>query len=158
MNRGLAGGHSVWVPIAGPRGWRCAPLESITEPRHPMTAQVGTRNGWGCASQSVDWPPGRVFNSFCSVQKAAKAEARRGIAPAYGRPSLCSAGALTKTGVADCNKMSVRPIAASCIRHNGGNDGFTTVAVPKSCTRNWRKGQSVDAKGCRSRVMQTAGV
>lgn len=146
MNRGLAGGHSVWVLIARPSGWRCMPLESITEPRHPMTTDKRPRNGWGCASQSVDWPPGRVFNSFCSVQITAKAQARHGIAPAFGRPSLCSALALTKTGVTDCNKMSVRPIAASCIRHNGGNVGLTTVAVPKSCTRNWRKGQRVDAR------------
>lgn len=80
------------------------------------------------------------------MQITAKAQARRGIAPAYGRPSLCSAGALTKTGVADCNKMSVRLIAASCIRHDSGNDGLTTVAVPKSCIRNWPKGQRVDAR------------
>jgi len=106
-----------------------------------MTTDVRPQNGWGCASQSVDWPPGRVLNSFCSVQKAAKAEARRGIAPAYGRPSLCSAGALTKTGVAYCNKMSIRTIAASRIRHDGGNDGYTTVAVPKNCTRRWHNGQ-----------------
>jgi hypothetical protein len=80
---------------------------------------------------------------MCDAQ--AKAQARRGIAPAYGRPSLCSARALTKTGVAYCNKMSVRPIAASRIRHDSGNDGLTTVAVPKRRTRNWRKGQRVGA-------------
>lgn len=36
-------------------------------------------------------------------------------------------------------------IAASCIRHDGGNDGVTTVAGPKRRTRNWRKGQRVGA-------------
>ena len=89
------------------------------------------------AGQGVRW--------LLQRETSAKAQAWRGTAPAFGRPSLCSAGALTKTGLADCNSMSVCSIAASEIPPDGGNDGLATVAVPKNCIRCWRKGQRVDA-------------
>jgi hypothetical protein len=44
-----------------------------------------------------------------------------------------------------CNRGSTQNITGSRVRHDGSNDGVTTVAVEENCTRAWHKGQRVDA-------------
>jgi len=100
MNR-TAGGHSVMASKARPKEQRerdalswipliHTPRDDPNGPRNPVRAapvspSTGRRAG--------------VLDGFCTVGNGAKAEALQRLAPVYGGPSLCCAGALTKTGL-----------------------------------------------------------
>lgn len=135
------------------------PRDDPNGPRNPVRAapvspSTGRRAG--------------VLDGFCTVRNGAKAEALQRLAPVYGGPSLCCAGALTKTGLIATGVRRTTSLGHAsgvmeAIRASGCCDWQYDSDDRRRCVIRWVKGAAcrrrIDGhrRGARTTILLSAG-
>lgn len=115
-------------PVARPKQ-REALLVQYPWSSHPRTTQGAAESGAGCASQSIDRPPGSGCKLLQSCESRAKPVATQTCA-SFKRPVSVRRRGAHKDGLC-CNRGSILVIAGSRIPCDGSKDSVALLRLAK---------------------------